>query len=219
MSTRERSRGRGLAPVVLLGASLLASGCAQNALFELYVELPPPTTIDGGTTTANFARVLALPVVADRMTTFDGSRSRVVPLRAGTPQWLGVTFVREGGSVGSPMTVRILYCATEEDCDPVQPERWLGSEDLVFERAAYVAQTTCYAHSLPDDPSDGLTLPSTQRMVSACEVAGCTDDDFTEETADFCRLGTTQHFCAASQHGDVCDRLYADMQAMLATSL
>lgn len=198
-----------------LAASLAASGCAQNALFELYVELPPATMIEGGGM-ARFARVIALPVIASRDTTFDGSRSRVVALEP-TSQFLGVTLVRSPGFVERELTVRVIYCDTEERCDPVLPEEWAGSEDLVFETAFHVGDTTCYAHSLPDDDlSDGLALPDAQRRVSACQVGGCTDDDFSEATADFCRLGTTQHFCAAGQQGDVCDRLHAEMLPMLA---
>ncbi len=209
------SRARLTLSAWAVGASLAASGCAQNALFELYVELPPPIMVEGGGM-ARFARVIALPVIADRDTTFDGSRSRVVALET-SRQFLGVTLVRGAGFVERELTVRVIYCETEEDCDPVQPERWAGSEDLVFETAFYVGDTTCYAHSLPDDDlSDGLALPTTQRRVSTCQVGGCTDDDFTESTADFCRLGTTQHFCTAGQAGNVCDRLNADMLPMLA---
>lgn len=193
----------------------LASGCAQNAIFEVYVELPPTVMIEGGGE-ARFARIVALPIVTSSDTTFDGSRSRVVPL-TGSRQFLGLTLMRGGGFQGSAVTVRVLYCEAEADCDPVQPEQWAGSEDLVFEHAFYVGQNTCYAHELSDDDlTDGLALPTSQTEVGVCQVGGCTTDDFVAASADFCRLGTAQHFCAAGQTGDVCDRLHTTLAPMLA---
>jgi hypothetical protein len=198
-----------------LASAIASSGCAQNAIFELYVELPPAVRIEGGGM-ANFARVVALPVIADSETTFDGARSRVVPLTSST-QMLGVTLLRNVGFTERELTVRVIYCETETACDPVQPESWAGSEDLVFERAFYVGRTSCFAHSLTDtDTSDGLTLPSAQVRVGACGVGGCTDDDFTELRPNFCRSDATTHFCEAGQQGSVCDRLHDALETRLA---
>ncbi|MBN8613784.1 MAG: hypothetical protein J0L92_24525 [Deltaproteobacteria bacterium] len=198
-----------------LASAIASSGCAQNALFELYVELPPAVMIEGGGA-ANFARVVALPAIADRGTTLDGSRSRIVELGR-SRQVLGVTLLRNVGFTERELTVRVIYCTNDTECDPVETDTWAGFEDLVFERAFFVGRTSCYAHSLTDqDFTDGLTLPSDSVRVSACGVGGCTDDDFSEEGADFCRLGTTTHFCEAGQQGNVCDRLHDLMEPMLA---
>lgn len=198
-----------------LASAIASSGCAQNALFELYVELPPAVMIEGGGE-ANVARVVALPAIADRGTTLDGSRSRIVELGR-SRQVLGVTLLRNVGFTERELTVRVIYCTDDMECDPVDTDTWAGFEDLVFERAFFVGRTSCYAHSLTDqDFTDGLTLPSDSLRVSACGVGGCTDDDFSEEGADFCRLGTTTHFCEAGQQGNVCDRLHDLMEPMLA---
>ena len=200
-----------------LASAIASSGCAQNALFELYVELPPAELVVEGGGEANFARLVVLPAIADSETPFDGTRSRTVALTSST-QVLGVTLRRDPGFTERELTVRVIYCEVAEACDPLQtPDVWAGSEDLVFERAFFVGRTSCYAHSLTDqDFTDGLTLPSDSVRVSACGVGGCTDDDFSEEGADFCRLGTTTHFCEAGQQGNVCDRLHDLMEPMLA---
>ncbi|MBX7194831.1 MAG: hypothetical protein K1X94_22445 [Sandaracinaceae bacterium] len=209
-----RARVTHAAALAAMLAAPLASGCAQNALFELYVELPPPTTIGAGARTASFARVLALPFAVAPGTTFDGSGSRLVPLVPGTShQWLGVTLARDPGFMGRDLTVRVIYCEDEASCEPGRPELWVGQEDLVFRSAFYVGRTTCYAHPLPDaDLSDGLTLPS-QLEVPVCEVGGCNSLDF-RPGENYCDL-SGQHFCAGSTSGDVCDRLYREHMSEL----
>lgn len=195
-----------------LGAALLsalAAGCPQNALFELYIEVPPPIRITGGSMRpATHVRLAVVADEADLMTDISGADSRVYPLRPGLTEadesWIGVTLVRGVAPETNPLTVRIVYCPSATECDR---EGRVGVQDIVIERAFYTGRRTCYAHFI--DPSDryddGLALPSVQTRISACAVGGCTDAEFMP-VPNFCD-DTGAHFCASGSQGEYCETL------------
>jgi hypothetical protein len=191
-----------------LALSILGStGCAQNAIFELYVEVPPPVTIGAGTVEARFVRVFLLPGEVSSDQLWDGPRSRVVPLDTTERAWVGLTVLRSIASETGPISVRVAYCADENDCESNDPSDWLGHEDLVFDRVFHTARTTCYAHALADTMlADGLTLSSTAVRIERCAVAGCVDGSPTE-VLDFCNESGA-HFCELGRSGGLCDALH-----------
>jgi hypothetical protein len=205
-------------PAAALALSVLGStGCAQNAIFELYVEVPPPVTIGAGTVRARFARVFLLPGEVSSDQLWDGPRSRVVALDDAGPRSIGLSIVRGIAGEADPISVRIAYCAEERDCQSNDPRDWVGREDLVFDRVFYRARTTCYAHTLSDrNVADGLTLASTTVRIDRCAVAGCVDGSPTE-VVDFCN-GAGQHFCELGRSGNLCDELHARLEDRLLTA-
>ena len=87
MTRRARTLATALTPrasACALGcAALVSSGCAQNALLELYIEVPPPVTIGASTETATHVRLSVLADEADPTAGISGSDSRVYALRPG----------------------------------------------------------------------------------------------------------------------------------------
>lgn len=211
MSRREASSIRAsLGPLALASLALASVGCAQNALLELYIEVPPPILVtDGPMRMATHVRLAVVADEADPSTDISGSDSAVIPLRAGlTPTdeaWLGVTLVRGVAPETNPTTVRIIYCPSATECDR---DSRVGFQDIVIDRAFYTGRRTCYAHFLTDeDYADGLALPTAQDHVTSCAIGGCTDADFME-SPNFCDTGGS-HFCLESNSGTYCDTLRA----------
>lgn len=207
---------RNASAVALLGVAALGSGCAQNALFELYVEVPPPVAIGTGTVEARFARVFMLPGSVSSDQLWDGPRSRIVPLTA-SAQRIGLTVTRGIAAERDPISVRVAYCAAESDCESGDPTDWLGHEDFVFDRVFYTARVTCFSLPLSDtNLTDGLTLETDTTVIGACEVGGCVDAPL--DTTVFCgepgRPDT--HFCALGRNGGFCDDLHDDLADQLA---
>jgi hypothetical protein len=200
---------RRLSTLLASALALLACGCAQNAIFELYVELPPPVRVTAATSMdeARFARVLMLPgaVTADLL--WDGPRSRIATL--GTdPSWIGLSVTRGVAGESDPISVRVAYCATSGDCESNDPSDWLGHQDLVIGRVFYTGRTSCFAVTQDDaDLTDGLTLAAT-RTVDACSVGGCVEAPL--DTTIFCSSpGRPEtHFCALGRQGGYCDDLH-----------
>ena len=202
---------RGAAPAL---TALLATGCAQNSLLELYVEVPPQILIvtdpPGPMRMATHVRLAVVAAGADPMTDISGSDSQVFPLRTGLSpadeSWVGVTLAREDlPPAGSDQltTVRVIYCPSATECGR---ESRLGFRDIVIDHGFYTARRTCYAHFLDDDDySDGLALPATQDEVTPCAIGGCTDSDFMM-IPNFCDTGGA-HFCLESNRGAYCDEL------------
>ncbi len=213
MSRRIRS-----APLALVPFALGAMGCAQNSLFELYVEVPPPVQIVGAPTMAEarFVRVLLLPGAVSSDQLWDGPRSRIAELESGTAtSWIGLTVTRGIASESDPISVRIAYCETRADCEDNDPSAWLGHEDLVFDRVFYTGQRTCYSRPLTDTVlTDGLSLDPGAPVIDACEVAGCIGGD---PGVDFCaEPGRPQtHFCALGRQGAFCDDMHDEHASRL----
>lgn len=195
------------APACAVLCAVLSSGCAQNALFELYVEVPPPLSIDGSPSPATHVRLAIVAAEAAPGDSLSGSFSRIVALpeglRSSDEAWLGVTLVRGVAPETNPTTIRVLYCTSATLCDE---DSALGYHDVIVERAFYTARRTCHAHFLDDeDYTDGLTLPSEQARVTRCQVGGCVDALFMESPS-FCNT-SGEHFCVRSAAGDYCDQV------------
>jgi len=211
MSSFTRSREgnrRTLHLVALTSLIALASvGCAQNAILELYVEVPPAGTVIDG------RRIGGVRVTVGRgaMNPVDSApRSRVVGL--GQPGGIIAVAIDRGGDVTDAISVEVAYCADTADvalCDVV-----LGVERLTINQPFYTGVATCFVRELPGGAAPfALASPET---VGACEVAGCFGSNDLNNP-NFCSVAAdaTTHFCNRTLNGDFCDALRGSLASRL----
>lgn len=177
--------------------ALASAGCAQNAILELYVEVPPINTmVDGrrlGAVRINVAGGLMNPVaptVQTRIYGLDGTQSVV-----------GIAIDRRDANVET-LSVDVAYCENDELVDTCGTVR--GVEHLTIRNPFYTGANTCYFRDLPPGPF-AYAAPQT---VSECEVGGCLAASL--ENTNFCGVEgmPATHNCRRSPGtGGYCDTL------------
>lgn len=161
--------------VLALLLALALTSCAQNAIFELHVDLPalaaPGTTTTVGT--ARFARVQILPGTAS----FGVERLQwltpAIPLTT-TAHAVMVSVPADGSEITQGLHVKVQLC-DDEPCTHVVNERWYA-----FDRVFYQGRFTCYEVGYAADLADStmsapmLGDPDTSAIpVDRCAVTGC----------------------------------------------
>jgi hypothetical protein len=184
-----------------VGALTLLAGCAENAIFELEVHLPP-------TGESSYTRVLVIPRGGVREAEFGDTIwadfGAEFALEA-TPSVARVSIEGSGANLEAPLGVRVIFCSDAGECiDGAGRER----VDLLFERAFYRGRRTslgvlCIEEGavrigLSGDCTAGAfvtpsaTPQSAPLTVPRCMVA-CADDPDTTLTEENCSDG--RHFC------------------------
>ena len=202
MSSFTLSKSCGIALTSLLA---LSTGCAQNAILELYVEVPPVGTMIDGQRVGG----VRLTVGRGEMNPVESAtRSRVYSLDSGE-RFVAVAIDRRADATDA-ISVDVTYCADTTGlaaCDEV-----LGVEHLTIARPFYTGVATCFVRELPD----GAFALAAPRTVGACEVAGCfVGSDLNNR--NFCSVETDEdtHFCNITLNGDFCDSLRGSLAGRL----
>ena len=188
-------------------ASLLAlslAGCAQNAVLELYVEVPALNTMIGSGRAGGVRISVARPGIEPADST---ARSRVFGLDG--PDALVPIAIDRGDMEAESISVEIAYCANDENvgaCGTV-----LGVERLTIRRPFYTGVATCYVRRLPR----GAFVLSPPQTVSECEVGGCFGSAL--GNVNFCGREDmpATHYCNTTREGDFCDALRASLTPQL----
>lgn len=171
---------RGLALVFALLAPLYV-GCAENAVFELKLELPNK----GAVTTPLFAVVQARSGEPDFADMWAGSDPLDGFELSAEPQTVPISVVADEDTViTSPMRMRIRFCGSS-DCSEIGSDNAFEYQ-LHFDRVFYVGQSTSYTVTIPATPAMDVLLPA----VRKCDIQGCRNG----VASDYCRLDGT-HFC------------------------
>lgn len=162
-----------------LALSLVISGCARNAAFEIELTVParPATGPD-------------LYAVAVFMTgDFDFESVAIDPVHSGTaldaaPQQLRYSVLTERPDGRVRMVVFFCESTTCRGEDPSAiPQSWFE-----FERAAYVGERTRWTGTITSLPTG---RPTAADCIDRCEIEGCIGGD-----GSFCRIDGT-HYCQA----------------------
>jgi hypothetical protein len=193
------ARSAGLLSTLL--ASALASGCAQNAIFELYVEVPQAgAMVSQGARRGpvNFARARAFAG-----TPIDGDWVNIAPVgtralstEAGT-HWLPVSLVGSA-NLDAPVNVRVELCETFGCEAPVAV--W---EIRAAARTLRLGRRTCRVQPLPS-----TDLPTMPTELATCDIAGCVNT----ELPSYC--DGAAHYCDVGD-GVVCDLIFDRVSARL----
>lgn len=186
-----------------LALALASSGCAQNAILELYVEVPAvDTMIDGD-------EVGAVRIAVGRGTAVDpDTTSRIYGLDTGR-RVIALALDRRSGTVES-VSVEITYCENDVNVDTCGTV--IGVERLTIAQPFYTGVSTCYFRQLSNATPFAIPAP---RTVGACEVGGCLSAEL--GNTNFCaveNMGST-HFCNTARSGDFCDTLRSDLAARI----
>ena len=140
--------------------ALASAGCAQNAILELYIEVPPvDTLIDGseaGAVRISAGRgVMVDPAISTRVHGLDTDRGVIA-----------LAIDRRGGDVAS-ITVEVTYCENDVNVDTCGTV--IGVERLTITRPFYTGVNTCYFRRLSNATPYVLASPQT---IGASEVGG-----------------------------------------------
>lgn len=143
---------------------LLSSGCAQNAILELTVDMPAADPLRPNLV------VQALSGEADFTNDWPQSQITGIPLNTTEANLVEISVEGSGDDLLRVLNVRLRFCEDPEchainDGEP--PEVW-----LTFERAFYQGEYTGYELSLMSPPT---MAPSTPTTVGKCEVFGCVE--------------------------------------------
>lgn len=162
--------------------ALALVGCAQNAVLELTIQLPPDSA--GG---PHFAYVQARANVTNFDDTWAGTGELAAfPLTA-MAQTVQVSVVTSDGAiVADPLAIKISFCGSST-CTALADAMAPQARFLVA-RAFYIGHRTSLTLSIPTFPTSATPAPT---MIGKCEVAGCRDGT----TADYCTMMGTRHFC------------------------
>ena len=183
--------------------ALASAGCAQNAILELYIEVPPvDTLIDGseaGAVRISAGRgVMVDPAVSTRIHGLDTNRGVIA-----------LAIDRRGGDVDS-ITVEVTYCENDVNVDTCGTV--IGVERLTITQPFYTGANTCFFRQLSNATPYVLASP---RTVGACEVGGCLSAGL--DNINFCGVegSPTTHFCNTTRNGDFCDTLRSSLSARI----
>ena len=182
---RMTSFARSRLPLALLSA-LLAGGCAQNAILELQIELPPAPA----GSSARFAYVQ----VASPNSGFDfgvdwGDEGFTVPL-TDTSQWTCVSVV--GASPEVDVNARVRFCQEERCLDVADGN---APESRIFVRCT---SGRCGCSGDADCTAED----------AVCRAGGCVDR-VGRCDVEGCITGATDNFCA-DDGSHFCERLDAE---------
>ncbi len=151
-------------PMAVALTCLLSSGCAQNAILEITIDMPAADPLRPNLV------VQALSGEADFSNDWPQSQLTGIPLDTTEANLVEVGIEGSGDDLLRELNVRLRFCEDPEchaiaDGDP--PEVW-----LTFERAFYQAEYTSYEVSLMPPPT---MAPSSPTVIGKCAVFGCVE--------------------------------------------
>ena len=152
-------------PIAVALTCLLSSGCAQNAILEVTVDMPAADP------SRTYLVVRALSGEADFSNDWQQSQIAGIPLNTTEANIVEIGIEGSGDDLLRVLNVKLRFCVHPE-CQAVpddgdSPEVW-----LTFERAFYQGEYTGYQLSLMPPPT---TAPSTPTIVGKCEIFGCVE--------------------------------------------
>ena len=213
MSSPSRRRRHPLGPAasafaaVLLGGA--AAGCTENAILELYVELPPAGSAVQGGGTARHARASALVGIDVGGDWVGLPTTPTVALPTEPGRHLPISVV-VADDLARPVNVRLELCE-DAICDNVLAV-WRIRTDS---GALFAGHRTCLRVPLTRLASIPDPLPQDTTVdLAACEVAGCLSGTY-EDSDTYCAGG--RHVCAMDQEGSICDTLHTTLASSLVT--
>jgi hypothetical protein len=178
--------------VALLCLCLVGSGCAQNAIFELALELPGwvPTAEQRARGDALYALVQLRSGTADALESpwsgNDPLAGFALALDEDRTPAVSVSVIGDEATAQAPLRMKIRFCQSPRCValgDDHAPEA-----RVEFARVFYVTHVTSHRFRLDALPT--ATTPYVEH-VDKCAVRGCVDGD----TSTFCHLDDGRHFC------------------------
>jgi hypothetical protein len=177
---------------------LVASGCVQNAVLELDLELPPADQVPpNGEREAPFA----LTQVRDGTIDFGGTVSQwkgaddpAATMLGEAPHLEKISVVTEDASLD--VNIRVSFC-TAEACN-VFGDDHPGEVQITVEHPFYIGERTSLAIRIApggdvDVPTGGDDATRILRhTVGRCEIRGCVAGD---DSGTYCRMTDGTHLC------------------------
>ena len=157
----------------------LASGCANNAIFELTLHTPPA---ESGRV---YAVVEALPDGADFGDDWQQSQIGGIPLNEMEDNVFVPSFEASGDDIATPLLVKLRFCVGPR-CQDIADGSNAPEVQFTFERAFYKGRYTTYEYDLTAIPPTGVPL---EVPVGKCAIVG-----------EGCREGASMNNCV---RGDV----------------
>lgn len=188
---RRRRPPRALVAVALALAVAGASGCAQNAIFELTLDLPErPAALPAGTPMYAFPQLRAGTAEAfmDRWAGQDPLTG--VELQPGERTTMQISVIGNSDIETRPLRLKTQFCV-DPRCNGFGDDRGAPIQCVEFERVFYVGKFTSYTHAIATVPTSIDCPVAGVLPIGRCDIRGCRDGD----TANFCRLEDGTHFC------------------------
>ena len=186
-----RHTARSLALFLSLAvAASSAMGCAQNAVFELTLDLPPrPASVPAGTPMYAFPQLRSGTTEAfmDRWAGQDPLTG--VELLPGERTTMQISVIGNADIETRPVRLKTQFCV-DPRCNGFGDDRGAPIECVELERVFYVGKYTSYPHQILDVPT-ATDCTAGVIAIERCLVHGCRDGD----TANYCRLEDGTHFC------------------------
>lgn len=166
----------------LILLSVLAVGCAENAILELELQFPPQTAASG--------QYVVIQALSSETALTPGMSlgSETTPFTLAEETIGRMSLVASGAEITQPLYVGVRFCV-DRDClatgDPQEPDQLFR-----LERAFYLGAYSSVTIDLRGGPTPGLT------EVGRCEVHGCFMGS--RPVAGSCLVnedGTEVHFC------------------------
>lgn len=185
-------RGTGPSLGLTLALALAATGgagCAQNAIFELTLDLPlRPASVPAGTPMYAFPQLRSGTAEAfmDRWAGQDPLTG--IELQAGERSTMQISVIGNADIETRPLRLKTQFCV-DPRCNGFGDDRGAPIQCVEFERVFYVGKFTSYTHVIESVPT--ATDCPTPLPIDRCVIRGCRDGD----TANYCRLEDGTHFC------------------------
>jgi hypothetical protein len=167
-----------------VAASFLVSGCAQNAIFELTLDVPPPV--------GERSRVVIEARTGDADFSTDWQQTQItgIPLTPAVRNSITASFEASGDDIVGQLKVKVRFCVDERCLDTADGPMSAPEQRYEFDRVFYQGRYTTYAVTLDELPDPSMAPPV--EPVDKCSIAG---DDCWEgaPVTNNCLDGT--HFC------------------------
>ncbi len=179
-----------LALGMLLGAAS-ATGCAQNAIFELTLDLPMrPASVPMGTEMYAFPQLRSgtSEAFTDRWAGQDPLTG--VALSATERTTMKISVIGNSDIEARPVRLKTQFCV-DPRCNGFGDDSMAPIDCVELERVFYVGSFTSLPYNIMAVPTIVTCATADVRHIGRCEIRGCVDGD----TTSYCRLEDGTHFC------------------------
>jgi len=188
--TSDSSLRRSLSALALALAAAGAPGCAQNAIFELTLDLPPrPAALPATTPMYAFPQLRAGTAEA-YMDRWAGQDPLTGVELTGERTTMQISVIGNSDIEALPLRLKTQFCV-DPRCNGFGDDRGVPIQCVEFARVFYVGKVTSYPHEITVVPTATACAPADVIAIDRCLVRGCRDGD----TANYCRLEDGTHFC------------------------
>jgi hypothetical protein len=153
--------GRARRVGLVLALAVACAGCAENAIFTLVLDVPPPAS------GRNYVVVEARSgMIEDFGTDWQQTQISGIPLVAGMRNEVRVSFEADGDEIAQKLWVKVRFCV-EDQCNEV-PDGNAPEQRYVIERAFYQGRYTELRQTIDPLPPEGVPA---EVDIDKCSIA------------------------------------------------